>query len=1005
MKRILLFVLLLTNYTTLAQTSKCPNPNVYISSITNDDEDIGDEYANDLSLCQGSTMTLIANTYNEGTWVAKSWRWTGPNNVNSSNSSLKLSNLSAKHAGDYTLSITFQNAREYCGTTTVTVKKKVVVKLPALDLFESNVCVGNDAQLNYIEPRDDPYGGFSYKSKIAVSWIGPNNFSSNEENPVIKNVRESGVYTATITYSRFCVGSYKATKKITVKKEAQVTTTYPYSSCIGGDAILRANPSISGVQAKYVWKGPNGFSQDGQQIKIQNIKEENTGVYKVTAYFEGGCSNIDSSFALITTQLINFSVLFETIPDFCEGMSVALPKVSLFSNENSDLSFNWTGPNNFHSNERTPVISGFTKAQSGIYHLEISLTNGCTGKINRDFYLAPIEKPVVTSKTKMYCPGSTILESLIVNSTINSTHSYSWKGPNNFSDTGPRILIENFDKSKEGTYTLTVKAEGCAETTTAKLELKVATSREVVFDVKNKLCKGSTLQLRANSVPSGANDFYQWEGPNGFKANGTDVIINNFEPNQAGNYKVIVSSNSCPTATGSTDISIISAPEFVLPNFQTICKGSTVSFYPYDEPDDFSQDAPGSYPANSEIKYEWTGPSNFKSENSSITIYNFDKSKVGIYEFKVSIKGLCASETIKRIKLVESEPTVDWVIDKLCNGKTLIDANFNNIAGRTWKEIKVFDSNKTEVGNILDAQSKGIYTAKATVKGACNFEVEKQIDISQAKPFKLTLPETTQICQNNYNYTPLTPKFSDATYSNNQEFYEFTYTQSRLYLNWKKPDNSEENTTYIYFYNPQKKDEGIYKVTGTLTGECTGTYEAQTKLIVESQKPQANFDLKQEEQTLNFENKSEGTISSFFWYFDNCEYSKNRNPEAITYNKGGNYTVSLDATNACGTSSLSKLITILKEETLLSNENLPELLTFNISPNPSAGMVEISNPNKLAVQLIIYTMEGKTIDTLEMDKSRNNIQYDFSNYTSGVYLIKCIQKNGQTRTRKIVISK
>lgn len=1005
MKRVLLFVLLLTNYTVFAQTSNCPNPEVYISSITNDDEDIGDEYGNDLSLCQGSTMTLIANTYNQGTWVAKSWRWTGPNNVNSSNSSLKLSNLSAKHAGEYTLSITFQDAWGYCGTTTVTIKKKVIVKLPALDLFESNICAGNDAQLNYIEPRDDPYGGFSAKSRIAVSWIGPNNFSSSERNPVLKNVRESGIYTATITYSGFCVGSYKATKKVIVKKEAQVTTSYPYSSCIGGDAILRANSSIAGAQAKYIWKGPNGFLQEGEQIKIQNIKKENIGLYKVTAYFEGGCSNIDSSFALITTQLINFSTLFESIPDFCEGMNVALPKVSLFSNENSDLSFNWTGPNNFHSNERTPVIHSFTKAQSGIYHLEISLTNGCTGKINRDFYLAPIEKPVVTSKTKMYCPGSTILESLIVNSKINGTHSYSWKGPNNFSDTGPRMLIEKFDKSKEGVYTLTVKTEGCAETTTSTLELRVATSREVIFDVQNKLCKGSTLELRANSIPAGSNDVYQWEGPNGFKANGLDVIINNFEPKHAGTYKVTVSSNSCPTATGSTDISIISAPEFVLPTFKTICKGSTVSISPYAQPRDFSQDAPGSYPANSEIKYEWTGPNNFKSENSNIFIYNFDKNKAGIYELKVSIKGLCASETIKRIRMVESDPVVEWSIDKLCNGKTLITPNFSNIAGRTWSEIKVFDSNKIEVGNILDAQSKGIYTVKAIVRGACNFEDEKQIDISEAKPFKITLPETTRICQNNYDYTPLTPSFTDAAYSNNQEFYEFSYTQSRLYLNWTKPDNSQENTTYIYFYNPQKKDEGIYKVKGTLTGECTGTYETQTKLIIESQKPQINFDLKQEKQTVNFENKTEGFVSDFFWYFGNSRFSRDKNPDAITYTEGGNYTISLDATNACGTNSLSKLVTILKEEILLSNEPPAEFLTFTVSPNPSAGMVEISNPNKLDIQLAVYTIDGRIVDTFEIDKSQDVIIYDFTNYSSGVYLVKCIQKNGQVRTRKIVINK
>src|SRR6218665_282196 len=124
MQKTLLFVLLLTNYVTFAQINNCPKPEVYISSVTEDGEGIWDEYGTGLALCQGSAMHLLANSYNNGSWTFKSVRWTGPNSITGNASALKLSNLSAKHEGEYTAIVTFQSSESGCGTTTVTAKDR-----------------------------------------------------------------------------------------------------------------------------------------------------------------------------------------------------------------------------------------------------------------------------------------------------------------------------------------------------------------------------------------------------------------------------------------------------------------------------------------------------------------------------------------------------------------------------------------------------------------------------------------------------------------------------------------------------------------------------------------------------------------------------------------------------------------------------------------------------------------------------------------------------------------
>ncbi|MFD2519823.1 PKD domain-containing protein [Emticicia soli] len=1057
MKRILLFVLLLTNYCVFGQDYRCKSVLLSVSAdFLNEKTRIqhledSTQLSSNLRLlpsditaydtmpfifCQGSTMELRGSVGNS--WLSfpgeYTFEWEGPNNLKASGNTLTLKNINQNTIGEYTLKANIK--MNGCRDTILVEKYQILVATPTVKVSDRETCEGGSVKLE----SSNNNGGFIYdsfqKSKNTYNWTGPNNFSSREESPVLTNIKESGVYTLNITFSDFCVGSYQATAKVNIKKEALVNASAS-SICLNGEARLSASPSLSGVTGKYTWKGPNGFSKEGQQVLINNISKKDIGAYKVIAQFEGGCTNIDSSSVTLNIPAPIYN--FTKIEEQCEGETMTFPQKNSWNrnyfDEGTKAIYSWTGPKGFKSDKETPSISNFDNSLAGEYKLEITFTGACEAKYNKSFFIKAADKlNLFLHLTSAKIPlGQSLSISPYAVWSNKSQYRYSWQGPDNYSSSRQSIYIENFDEKKAGKYTLTLDAPGCKEKSVVSADLILESAIEVpplkvyTDSTQEKYCKGSTVRLVAHANPTSYTPdlSFNWTGPNGFKSHKSVAYVTDFGESKSGIY-TITASNQYGSATSTINISLIKTPQIRISDTLKICEGGSgssnyVSFIPSSY---YTQSVNGIFaPSNMSQTYEWTGPNNFKSNGQYISFKNFRKSQAGEYELKVTFSGGCEGVVSKKLQVLESQPEINFSVDKLCNGNFLITPSVANQSYlNSLLEYKIFNSEKQEVRNPIQSGASNIYTVEAYLTGICTANKQTQIDLKNAKEFSINIPKTANICESKGHilYPDIVEPFHNEIIDNT---FKQTFVSPNVFYSWSGPNNFTFLSSILYLYPTENSSitPGIYKLTATLSGECQGTYEAETEIIIDSERPRVDFNLVQKDNLIILENTTlSDNSSTFFWDFGNGQHSELSTPDTIAYTNPGTYTINLTASNACGTASNFRKITITKEEVeeenpeeeepeeenqILSNEKPTELLSFTVSPNPSAGMVEISNPNKLDVQISVHSMDGKTLGTFSVDSSQATVTYDFSNYVAGVYLIKCMQKNGQVRTRKIVIHK
>ena len=74
--------------------------------------------------------------------------------------------------------------------------------------------------------------------------------------------------------------------------------------------------------------------------------------------------------------------------------------------------------------------------------------------------------------------------------------------------------------------------------------------------------------------------------------------------------------------------------------------------------------------------------------------------------------------------------------------------------------------------------------------------------------------------------------------------------------------------------------------------------------------------------------------------------------------------------------------------------------TYNIYPNPADNYVRIVGDNIRTVN--IYNCLGALVDSFETND--NNLEISTSKYNTGIYFINIQQNNGETSTKKLVIT-
>ncbi|MCC6411066.1 MAG: HYR domain-containing protein, partial [Saprospiraceae bacterium] len=341
--------------------------------------------ANSGPVCQGASISL-SSTPSGGSGGYALFNWTGPDNYVASQEDPASFSTTQASAGVYQVKVTDGAGCTATATTTVVVNTK-----PTL-VASSNapLCTGGLLSL-----QSTATGNLL---NAVYNWIGPNNFTSGQEDPTPFTVTliNAGAYSVTITDLNGCSASAVTSVAVSSLPSPSITATSNSPVCGGTNLILTSTATGgSGVYANFAWSGPNNFTSAQEDPTPFVVYTNGAGTYNVTVTDSKNCKASTTVAVAVTGPPTNPT----SNSPVCLGAPIQL-------NGGPDLgagvTYQWTGPNNYTSAQRIPAPFAATATTAGVYTLIIT-QNGCSGLGTTTLVLSPNLPPVIV------CPANTTL--------------------------------------------------------------------------------------------------------------------------------------------------------------------------------------------------------------------------------------------------------------------------------------------------------------------------------------------------------------------------------------------------------------------------------------------------------------------------------------------------------------------------------------------------------------------------------------------------------------------
>ncbi|MCS6906188.1 MAG: hypothetical protein RML72_00640, partial [Bacteroidia bacterium] len=488
------------NYRVVAIDGACTS-SVGITSLVIDTLSyVPQPIANANALCAGQTWNVSLVPI-----AGITYRWSGPGGFVSNSPSFSIPNIGLNQAGRYFVTV----SRGVCSNTaSIQVQVSPVPSLPRIT-SNSPLCEGQTLNFNAISSNADSY-----------FWSGPNNFTSTLPNPSIQSVTttNSGVYSV-VAVINGCT-SNAATAAVQINKSpGTITAIAPTVVCAGTNLHLQAT-TVPG--AGYVWRGPNNFMANMQNLVRQNVTSSDAGKYTVIAII-GNCS---SNLAEASIDIIARPPrpLLNTNAPLCEGQTLLLSAQAL-----SGARYLWSGPDGFIHTLNLATISNVRLDQAGAYSF-VAFIGQCTSEqavINVEVFRAPANVSIAAPTS--LCAG----QNLQLVASLMEGANYIWRGPSGFFASGHNPIIYNVQTNHGGTYSVQVVVGRCeSEVFTHQVNVYTTPEKPTVYN-NGPLCAGEALALSTNLQPGVS---YLWQGPDGFRSTLQQPILSAVQTQQAGYY-------------------------------------------------------------------------------------------------------------------------------------------------------------------------------------------------------------------------------------------------------------------------------------------------------------------------------------------------------------------------------------------------------------------------------------------------------------------------------------
>lgn len=306
--------------------------------------------ADDNTPCLNSSVLMTASSGAGGA----TYNWTGPNGFTSSNQNITIDPVTALETGNYCVSVTVAGCTGPSTCENITLSPNPTVDLTATN-NDSTICLNDDISL-------------SVSGATSYSWTGPVGFTSTSTTVLISpaTVPNEGYYFVTGTDAQGC--SSTDSMYITVLALPTVDVTADNATltyCLESLATLSASGASS-----FSWTGPSGFTSSNATVNITGISATDEGYYYVTGTDAENCSNTDSLYLDVVTD-VPVTSMNDTI--ICPG------EVLILSSEGGNA-YSWIGPAGFTSTNQNPLVTNDASFEnSGEYYVAVSDSNGCFG--------------------------------------------------------------------------------------------------------------------------------------------------------------------------------------------------------------------------------------------------------------------------------------------------------------------------------------------------------------------------------------------------------------------------------------------------------------------------------------------------------------------------------------------------------------------------------------------------------------------------------------------------
>lgn len=680
-------------------------------------------------------------------------------------------------------------------------------------------------------------------------WDFGDGGTSDEEDPVYTYLAP-GIYTVVLTVTNDCGTSTK-----TVVVNTAPVADFSADPTDGCATMTVQFTNLSSYNAtSYAWGFPGGSpSSSNQQNPV--VQYATSGTFNVTLI----AINPSGTSTVIKTGYIHV----QTIPTVNFSQSVNGLTVTFTNNSNGATSYLWDFGDGQTSTAANPV---HTYAAGGVYTVQLTATNDCGSNITTKTVV--VSAPPIASFSATPTTGCGPLSVQFTSTSTGNPTSWNWSfaggNPSSSTEQNPLVVYNT-----PGTYSVTlVVANGIgSDTVTLTNFVTVNTTPATGF---TSSVNGNTATFTNTSTNATSYSWNFGDNQTSTQANPTHTYAND------GTYTVVLTStNACGTTTATQTVVIVTPPTAGFTASPTSgCGPLTVQYT--------------STSSANATNFNWTfaggNPSSSTAQNPSV-VY----ATPGTYSVTLTVSNPAGSNTATQINYITVNTAPTSGFTSSTNGLT---ASFTNTSTNATSYSWNFGDNQTSTATnpTHTYANDGTYTVTLTATNACGNVTTTQTVVIVTPPLAAFSASPTTGC------APLSVQFTNASSANATNF------------NWQFPggnpsSSTAQNPTVVY------NTPGTYSVTLTASNSAGSNTATQTNYITVGTTPTTGFTSSVNGLTATFTNTS-SNATSYFWDFGDNQTSTQANP-THTYTQDGTYTVSLSATNVCGTTVYTQTVVVI----------------------------------------------------------------------------------------------